>query len=120
MANALEREKELRAAFSPWGIVTACKVKVDGARQSPGYGFIYFKEASSARALLAHIEEGGAPPSFLGKTLNVREAFYKEGFGAAPPPVRKRSPRRLNSTPRLPTPLRLPSLPCTRAMLPHG
>lgn len=83
-AGALEKEKELRASFSAWGTVTSCKLKVDGARLAPGYGFIYFKEASSAKALLKHIDEGGAPPHFLGRPLNVREAFYREGSVGMP------------------------------------
>ena len=93
MASALEHENELKASFAHWGTVIGCKVKVDGARVSPGYGFIYFREASSAHALLKHISGGGDAPVFMGKSLHIREAFFKEeqavdpaaAFASAPP-----------------------------------
>ncbi|EOD37549.1 hypothetical protein EMIHUDRAFT_225435 [Emiliania huxleyi CCMP1516] len=76
-AAALDHERELRASFSQWGVVSAVKVKVEGSRASPGYGFVYFKEEAAVRALLAHIDAGGDPPAFLGRSLLVREAVYK-------------------------------------------
>lgn len=78
-ATALEHERELRAAFAQWGTVTSVKIKVDGNRASPGYGFIYFREEAAVRALLAHTESGGEAPHFLGRSLLVREAVFKAG-----------------------------------------
>lgn len=78
-ATALEHERELRASFAQWGTVTSVKIKVDGNRASPGYGFIYFREEAAVRALLSHTDAGGEAPQFLGRSLLVREAVFKAG-----------------------------------------
>jgi len=78
-ATALDHERELKSSFATWGVVTSVKIKVDGNRASPGYGFVYFKEESAARSLLNHIESGGDAPVFMGRSLLVREAVFKAG-----------------------------------------
>lgn len=69
-------EAELRELFGSWGSVTGCKIKLDGARSSAGYGFVYFREERAAQGLLAHMESGGEPPCLQGRSLQVKKAFF--------------------------------------------
>eukprot|EP00164_Ancoracysta_twista_P002675 GFYU01003558.1.p1 GENE.GFYU01003558.1~~GFYU01003558.1.p1 ORF type:complete len:320 (+),score=78.02 GFYU01003558.1:162-1121(+) len=72
-------ESALRAFFSEYGEVVDCKIIMDRATgKSKGYGFVSFGDAETATRVKQQNNF-----TFLGKTVNVGDAYRRQGSNAS-------------------------------------